>query len=88
MHTINIHTNVHMHTRPYIAKDLAFSSGTSARITAVGTASLCVSKLIMGPVVDIVGGKKSALATLLNVSTALLYLGFVTSSTGVGKLVV
>ena len=49
---------------PMIAVDLGLDAASSARVSAVATASLCVSKLSMGPVVDCTGGKYSALGSL------------------------
>lgn len=50
----------------------------------MATAAVCVSKLTMGPVVDRVGGKRSALASLVLVAVALAGLGLASSSAAVG----
>ena len=64
---------------PDIADELGFDSATSARVTAVGTTALCISKLTMGPVVDVMGGKYSALIGMTIVVGTVVLLGYATS---------
>eukprot|EP00041_Stephanoeca_diplocostata_P041436 m.7904 g.7904 ORF g.7904 m.7904 type:complete len:640 (+) comp5973_c0_seq1:447-2366(+) len=60
---------------PYMGNDLGFSSSDSARIAAVATASVCASKLLMGPAVDYLGGKTSSQLSLGAVVLILVALG-------------
>lgn len=69
---------------PFIASDLGLTSADCARLSATATVSSCLAKLSMGPVVDRVGGRRSALMSLTMVSVMLYLLGRAASAPAVG----